>query len=346
MLTVASVDPAPTATSRRPTSPTSRTPGTGWPAARWRSTRSSRSGWPTRTATIRLGSDDDAPDVHVGAYAPQIPHDRHGRQHRLGRRHRDGHRQRPADLHRRHRPRDDPQAARAGSSARTPRSRCSTSPRARPRPRRPADRDPHRRHARQRGRHLPLPRSSAAAGSPRTPPGWRATSAPRRCRSSAASPATSDLFPQLRAALQECSSAAWPTRSTRTSTPAATTRASSPAPPRCPTTPSAWPSTSTSRQPARHRRRDGPRRGGDLQELGLRLGRRLALHRPDALRAERRWSTALSRSASLGPCAQSRSSRPPVPPTSRSATSRAHARPRTRCSSRCTASASPSPTCC
>ena len=40
-------------------------------------------------------------------------------------------------------------------------------------------------------------------------------------------------------------------------------------------------------QPARHRRPDQPRGGGDLQEVGLRLGRRLALHRPDALRAPR-----------------------------------------------------------
>ena len=38
-------------------------------------------------------------------------------------------------------------------------------------------------------------------------------------------------------------------------------------------------------QPARHRRQDGPPRGHDLQAVGLRLGRRLALHRPDALRA-------------------------------------------------------------
>ena len=38
------------------------------------------------------------------------------------------------------------------------------------------------------------------------------------------------------------------------------------------------------RQPARHGRRDGPGRGVDLQGVGLRLGRRLGLHRPDALR--------------------------------------------------------------
>ena len=38
------------------------------------------------------------------------------------------------------------------------------------------------------------------------------------------------------------------------------------------------------RQPARHGRRDGPARGRDLQEVGLRLGRRLELHRPHALR--------------------------------------------------------------
>ena len=55
------------------------------------------------------------------------------------------------------------------------------------------------------------------------------------------------------------------------------------------------------RQPARHGRRDRPRRGGDLQDLGLRLGRRLALHRPDALRAgevkRRRLSARVARVA-------------------------------------------------
>ena len=40
-------------------------------------------------------------------------------------------------------------------------------------------------------------------------------------------------------------------------------------------------------QPARHRRRDRPRRRRDLQAVGLRLGRRLELHRPHALRARR-----------------------------------------------------------
>ena len=39
-------------------------------------------------------------------------------------------------------------------------------------------------------------------------------------------------------------------------------------------------------QPARHGRRDGPRSRRRLQEVGLRLGRRLGLHRPHALRAE------------------------------------------------------------
>ena len=38
-------------------------------------------------------------------------------------------------------------------------------------------------------------------------------------------------------------------------------------------------------QPAWHRRRDGPRGRQDLQAVGLRLGRRLELHRPHALRA-------------------------------------------------------------
>ena len=88
-------------------------------------------------------------------------------------------------------------------------------------------------------------RSSAAAGSRRSRPGCRATSPPSRCRSSARSPATRFLFPQLPAALQEIQTAVSPTRSTRRSTPAATTRASSPGRPSCPTTPSAWRWTST-----------------------------------------------------------------------------------------------------
>ena len=41
------------------------------------------------------------------------------------------------------------------------------------------------------------------------------------------------------------------------------------------------------RQPARHRRRDGPHRRLDLRVVGLHLGRSLALHRPDALRGQR-----------------------------------------------------------
>ena len=53
------------------------------------------------------------------------------------------------------------------------------------------------------------------------------------------------IFPQLIAALQEVQAGGWPTRSTPTSTPAATTRGSSPAARPSPTTPSAWPWTST-----------------------------------------------------------------------------------------------------
>ena len=81
--------------------------------------------------------------------------------------------------------------------------------------------------------------------------------------------------------------AAWPTRSTRSSTPAATTRGSSPAP-------------STLSNHAFGLALDinavENQRGtvglidrgvvADLPGVGLHLGRRLALHRPDALRAE------------------------------------------------------------
>ena len=48
------------------------------------------------------------------------------------------------------------------------------------------------------------------------------------------------------------------------------------------------------RQRPRDGRRDEPRRGGDLQDVGLRVGRRLALHRPDALRAGRGEAARLS----------------------------------------------------
>ena len=57
-------------------------------------------------------------------------------------------------------------------------------------------------------------------------------------------------------------------------------------------------------EPARHRGRDGPQRGGHLQEVGLRLGWRLALHRPDALRA---------RQAGQGPLTPRFTGRPPAP---------------------------------
>ena len=85
--------------------------------------------------------------------------------------------------------------------------------------------------------------------------------------------------------------AAWPTRSTPASTPAATTRASSPAPPRCPTTPSASRSTSTcpATSAARSARWTGG--GGDLQGVGLRLGRRLGATPTRCTSRWRSWST-------------------------------------------------------
>ena len=73
------------------------------------------------------------------------------------------------------------------------------------------------------------------------------------------------------------------TRSTTTS--AATTRASSPAPPRFPTTRSASRSTSTRSRTSAERSVRWTRCRRDLQEVGLRLGWRLELHRPHALRA-------------------------------------------------------------
>ena len=95
-------------------------------------------------------------------------------------------------------------------------------------------------------RHLQLHRAA------RRPPhragavvGRAPTSAPGRSRSWVRSPATTRSSPSSRRRSARSSSAGWPTRSTPTSTPAATTRGSSPAPPSSPTTPSAWRSTST-----------------------------------------------------------------------------------------------------
>ena len=81
------------------------------------------------------------------------------------------------------------------------------------------------------------------AGSRPTRRGSHAASPPSRCRSWAASPATSRSSPSCAPRSRRSSVAGCPTRSTPVSTPAATTRASSPGRRRCPTTRSGSPST-------------------------------------------------------------------------------------------------------
>ena len=183
-----------TATSRRPRAPTSRRSGTGSPAARWRSRPElQQAAADDDGATCGSAATGDAPEVHVGAYAPQIPTRSTRSSTSVG----------PTlgmktdnallDL--------DRTAARRCRSA----SRSSGSPatdasvqmldvasRARPR---------HR--ARSRRRSSSAQRRASAVGTfnytvlgggriaPEPVVGARRTSAPSRCRSSAASPATS-----------------------------------------------------------------------------------------------------------------------------------------------------------
>ena len=62
-----------TATSPCARPPSSRSTGTGSPAASWRSTRRSGKRLQDKAGFVKLGNDKDAPEVHVGAYAPQVP---------------------------------------------------------------------------------------------------------------------------------------------------------------------------------------------------------------------------------------------------------------------------------
>ena len=142
--------------------------GTGWPAASSRSGRRCASRLPTDEKDyLRLGSDKDAPQVHVGAYAPQVAAGRRGRQRDVGRDAGHEARQRAARLHRAA-PRPRRCASRSsGSSATRPRSRCST-----PSPASastPASSRPRSSSARSPTRSAPSTTPcSAAAGSPRT----------------------------------------------------------------------------------------------------------------------------------------------------------------------------------
>ena len=110
------------------------------------------------------------------------------------------------------------------------------------------------------GRIAPTTRGSAAIS-------------PSRCRSWARSLATSTSFRTRGRAEGRHRRGLAGQDPPRASTPAATTRASSPARPALQPLlrPGARPQHP--RQPARHGRRDGPRRRRDLQVLGLRLGR-------------------------------------------------------------------------
>ena len=245
-LNVAAVDPATYRLFTPRVTPTRRSSGTGSPAASSPSRPELEKKLPIdKDDFLRLGTASDAPEVHIGAYAPQVEgavdavvNEKWGED--LGLQPGNallvstGRRSPPvaaqADRADRRQPGLDPDARRRRAR--------------RPRHQRPADRV-RRGQRRRRGRRLQLHRHRRRPD--RTGPGLgalahrhRAGTDPRHRHLQQA-----DLPAAARRAAGRRSTAAWPTRSTRASTPAATTRASSPARPRCPTTPSASPSTST-----------------------------------------------------------------------------------------------------
>ena len=179
-----------TARGRRTTRRTPRRSGTGSPAGRSRCCRrcgsSCRS---TRKGYLQLGSSKEAPDLHVGAFAPQIPNavdavvnEKWGKALHM----KSGNAllvytgtRSPSSLRR-------PVERIAGHTASvqsldTSRGTVSTSTRRR-------RRSWSARSATRSARSTTA--SSAAAGSRRTRPGWPRTSPPSRCRSWATSPAT------------------------------------------------------------------------------------------------------------------------------------------------------------
>ena len=211
---------------------------------------------------------------------------------------------------------------------------------------------PHRRLDRRRGRHLQLHACSAAAGSLPTRPGCARTSPPSRCRSSARVTCNRAIFPQLRAALEEIV-AAGPGRRDPPGEYAG-----------CYYPRFIAGSTTLSNHsfglaldlnvPGNQRGTVGEmdRASSTLQGVGLRLGRRLELHRPDALRDGAAGRPALRSGPASAPVvfADMRAVQVIAPTRPRRGTRRRRRRARrpvpTRSWSRSTASASGSPTSC
>ena len=270
---------------------------------------------------MQMGVSSDAPDIHVGAFAHADPPGRRGRQREVGRGPRHAARQRAADLHRRGRASRRPAGRREDRRGRRVRAA-----------------------ARHRGPagpgHLVQQTAFLTGGSvPDVVGAFNYTVldggriAPEQSWvsshiSTEAVPILGQMtcnramFPQLRAALTEiqaegladeihpgeyagCYYPRFIAGSTDAVQPLLRARLRHQRP----------------RQPAGHRRRDRPGRGRDLRALGLRLGRPLGLHRPDALRDEPDRHPSLRRAAPplrSQPCAQPRSSAPAVPMASRS----------------------------
>ena len=172
----------------------------------------------------------------------------------------------------------------------------------RPRHQRPADRVPGRHASPTRSARSTTP-CSAAAGSPPTRRGSPRTSRPSDVPILGQVTCNKLIFPQLTAALRRDRRARAgrqdpPRRVRRLLLPAVHRRHHLAVQPLL----RAGARPQRAGQPARHGRRDGPDGRVDLQEVGLRLGRRLALHRPDALRDERAGRPALT---TPGGCADS-----------------------------------------
>ena len=180
----------------------SRTSGTGSPVVRSPSTQSLKERLPIDDdGYLRLGSGDEDPLVHVGAYAPQIPtvdlvvNAAWGEE--LGM--------------------TGPNALLVSARDSTPQALSKPikrliggAGRAEPRHRQPARPGPGRlpergarRHLRRRGRHLPLHACSAAAGSPPTRPGCASHITTEVVPILGAVTCNKAIFPQLKAALGE-----------------------------------------------------------------------------------------------------------------------------------------------
>ena len=262
--------------------PNSRPSGTGWPAVSWRSGAAQGSCRRRRRLPAARQRRGRAP-VHIGAYAPQCRRSTRWST-TSGSRTRHAARQRAAGPHRRDRSpvgadgssrlfgddaRSDPRATRIGLD-----------------PGAAADRLRDRQGGRRR-RHLPLHRPRRRPDRPRGRPGWPHI-ATEGVPILGAVTCNRMVFPQLKAALPEIVAQGLadkidPDQYAGCYYPrfiAGTTELSNHAF-------GLALDLNAAGQPARHRRRRWTAPWSDLPAVGLHLGRRLGLHRPDALRDER-----------------------------------------------------------